>query len=134
MDYVCKFHNDILVLGRNNKDIDKFFNVKDNYFEYKNKKVKYLTVHKSKGLEEECVIIINLIDDIMGFPSKVANDNVIKNVMRIKDKYPYEEERRLFYVALTRTKTDVYLLVDKQRPSCFVKEIIKNSSKYIEYI
>ena len=48
--------------------------------------------------------------------------------------YPYEEERRLFYVALTRTKSDVYLLVDKKSPSMFVKELIKDNKKYIEYI
>ena len=122
----------ILVLGRNNKDIYKISN--NNEIKYKDKQIKYLTVHKSKGLEEENVIIINLEDNILGFPSKIENNKILNYVLNEKDFYPYEEERRLFYVALTRTKNYVYLLVDKNNCSIFVKEIIKNSSKYINFI
>ena len=102
--------------------------------QYKNANIKYMTIHASKGLEEECVIIINLKDDILGIPNKIKDDKILRSVNNNKDIYPYEEERRLFYVALTRSKSDVYLLLDKKNPSIFVKEIIKDSSKYIEYI
>ena len=104
-----------LILGRNNKDI-------------KNIKYKAMTVHKSKGLEADNIIIVNLEDKIDGFPNKITNDKVLKYVLKEEDKYPYEEERRLFYVALTRTKNSNYLLVNIKKPSLFVQEIIKDNS------
>jgi len=133
----------ILVLGRNNNDINML--VDDNYFcvdgeniilfDNKDIKIRYLTVHKSKGLEEENVIIINLIDRINGFPNKIVNDKVLRFVSNNKEKYPYSEERRLFYVALTRTKNSVFLLVPKKCESIFITELkhdYKNKIKVIE--
>ena len=135
LDKVIENHKNILVLGRNNFDIDKYFKLdKDNHIQYNKANIRYLTIHASKGLEEECVVIINLKDDILGIPNKIKDDNILKFVNNNIDIYPYEEERRLFYVALTRTKSDVYLLVDNKNPSIFVKELIKDNSKYIEYI
>jgi len=135
LDKVIEKHKKILILGRNNFDIDKYFRIdKDNNIQYNKVNIKYLTIHASKGLEEECVVIINLKDDILGMPNKIKDDKILKYVNNNIDIYPYEEERRLFYVALTRTKSDVYLLVDKKNPSIFVKELIRDNSKYIEYI
>ena len=131
LDKVLLNHKNILILGRNNFDINKYFN---GCINYNGVNIKYLTIHASKGLEEECVIIINLKDDILGIPNKIKDDKILKNVNNSIDIYPYEEERRLFYVAMTRTKSDLYLLVDKKSPSIFVKELIKDSGKYIEYI
>lgn len=135
LDKVLQQHKNILILGRNNFDINRYFVIeKNNIIKYKGANIKYLTIHASKGLEDECVIIINLKDDILGIPNKIKDDKILKYVNNNKDIYPYEEERRLFYVALTRTKNEVYLLVDKKNPSIFVKELIKDSNKYIEYI
>lgn len=135
IDIVLKSHKNILILGRNNFDIDKYFKLdNNNCINYNGVNIKYLTIHASKGLEEECVIIINLKDDIRGIPNKIKDDRILKNVNNNIDIYPYEEERRLFYVAITRTKSDVYLLVDKKSPSIFVKELIKDNNKYIQYI
>lgn len=135
LDKVIKDHKNILILGRNNFDIEKYFKLdSNNCINYNGINIKYLTIHSSKGLEEECVVIINLKDDILGIPNKIKNDKILKSVNNNIDIYPYEEERRLFYVAMTRTKSDVYLLVDKRNPSIFVKEIIKDNKKYIEYI
>ena len=135
LDKVLECHKNILILGRNNFDIDKYFKLDSSgCINYNGVNIKYLTIHASKGLEEECVIIINLKDDILGIPNKIKDNKILKNVNNNKDIYPYEEERRLFYVAMTRTKSDVYFLVDKNRPSIFVKELIKDNSKYIEYI
>ena len=133
LDYVLDKHRNILILGRNNFDIDKYFKLKDDYIVYKNKKIKYLTVHKSKGLEEESVILINLIDDILGFPNKKEEESILKNFFN-RRLFPYDEERRLFYVALTRTKSDIYLLVPSKKRSIFINEIIKSYSRYIEFI
>ena len=86
----------------------------------------YLTIHKSKGLEEENVIMINLEDKLLGFPSKIEDSKLLRFVSKNKEKYPYSEERRLFYVSLTRTKNKVYLLTPLKNESIFVKELIKD--------
>ena len=105
--------NNILILARNNKTLKDI-----NY----NK----MTVHKSKGLEADNVIIIGLEDTIIGFPNKIENDKILKYVLTEKDNILYEEERRLFYVALTRTRNSNYLLVNKNNPSIFIEEILKD--------
>ena len=87
--------------------------------------MKYYTVHKSKGLESDNVIIINMEDKLLGFPSQIEDDKILRFVLNKKDYYPYEEERRLFYVALTRTKNEVYLLIPVNKKSIFVDEIKK---------
>ena len=129
-----------MVLGRNNNDIYKYlddnFIIKNSYIIYKkinNISIRYLTVHKSKGLEAECVIILHLIDSLMGFPNKKDNHELINKLKNFKEK-KFDEERRLFYVALTRTKNNVYLIIPREKCSIFVKEIIKNWYKYIEIL
>lgn len=112
-----------LILGRNNKDKD-IFNVQDKPF---------LTIHKSKGLEEDNIILINLTNSKNSLPSKIKNHKIINKIVKT-DYYPYEEERRLFYVALTRTRNNIYLLVPKSNYSIFIKELMKNYKNYIEYI
>lgn len=131
----AKYNNEILILGRNNNDvytiIDNItFKLKDNniiYLKNKDINIKYLTVHKSKGLESDNVIIINMTNNLLGFPSNIKNDKKLKYVIK-EEKYKYAEERRLFYVALTRTKNYVYLLVPYQKKSPFIKELEKNSN------
>ena len=123
---INKIDGNILVLGRNNNDMYKVMDNETN-------KIRYLTVHKSKGLEEDNVIIINLEDDTLGFPSKIESNKILRFVLNEKDIYPFEEERRLFYVALTRTKNYVYLMVDKNNQSIFVDEIIRNNKKNIYF-
>jgi len=127
---------EILILSRNNKDVnyilDEDITYENGLVYYKNKSYEFKTVHKAKGLESNNVMLLNLNNSSYGFPNKIEN-NLQKKILP-KNKYLYEEERRLFYVALTRTKNNIYLLVDKENPSIFVKEIISNSKKYIEVI
>ena len=103
----------------------------NNSFLYKNLKIKYLTVHTSKGLESEEVIVLNVSDDLLGFPNKLEDDEVLKLFFRNKERYLYAEERRLFYVALTRTKNNVYLMTRKNYESLFVLEI-KNKCSVLD--
>lgn len=128
----------IMVLGRNNYDIFSVLNnklkIENNQIYFPNKNVYYKTIHKAKGLEEEQVIIINLTNDIHSLPSKVKDEKILKYVIKHFDIYPFEEERRLFYVALTRTKNRCYLFVSQNNPSIFVKELIKNYKEYISFI
>lgn len=114
-DLIESIDGDILIIGRNNKDIANI--------NYGNK----LTIHKSKGLECENVILVNS-DNI---PNKMKNEKIINKVLKEHDYILYEEERRLFYVALTRTKSYVYIMVNK-KISPFVKELIHEYREYIE--
>ena len=89
--------------------------------------------NKSKGLEEDNIIIINLLNKTNSLPSKIKNHQII-NLLSFKETIPYEEERRLFYVALTRTRNSAYLLVPYSNYSLFVKELIKENKKDLEII
>ena len=127
---------EILVIGRNNKDIliyldNEIKQIEKDYYIYNNIKFKYLTTHKSKGLESEIVIIINMTNTLTGFPTQIKNEKILKYVNNTKDYYPFEEERRLFYVALTRTKTYTYLIAPKTNYSIFISELLKYK-KYIK--
>ena len=109
-------NTNLLVLGRNNFDIKKFS--KENIPEF-------MSVHSSKGLEADNVILINMVDNIYGFPNKLINSKLIEELHPSDKSYIYAEERRLFYVALTRTKNYVYILVPIFKKSKFIKELRK---------
>ena len=131
-----------LILIRNNRDInlllgDDIFKRKDSktLLYSSNKEIKYLTVHASKGLESENIIILNAIDEKLGFPNKLENHNLVKKLYpKSKEKIAYAEERRLFYVALTRTKNNVYIFTNKINPSLFVQELLRDYKYKIEII
>ncbi len=89
-----------------------------------NRKIEFLTVHKSKGLEADYVIILQCNKDTYGFPSLISDDPVLNYVLTKGDQYPYGEERRLFYVAITRAKIKTFVLYDKRIPSVFVDEFL----------
>ncbi len=104
---------DILILGRYNSDIKNI-----------NTKYKTLTIHQSKGLEADYVILVNNKNSKYGFPSKIKNSNIL-NIFSENENILYAEERRLFYVAITRAKIKVYLLIPYSNPSIFIKEYKK---------
>lgn len=121
----------ILILGRNNFDIYPYL---DSTMELlsdgtvvissnPSKSVKFLTIHKSKGLEADNVILLHVVEGEFGIPSQVVDDPILKYVSKSREYFPYDEERRLFYVALTRTKNKVYILSDRRCPSRFLKEL-----------
>jgi len=93
-------------------------------------KLHFLTAHSSKGLSADNVIIINAKDEIYGFPSKVDDDPVLNLVVSNDTSYNYAEERRLFYVALTRTKNRVFIVTPEKRPSEFIKEFLSDPQSY----
>ena len=123
----------ILLLGRFGFDGDKL--EKSGLFEYidrgsKLKSVKYpklditfMTAHASKGLGYDNVIVVNGRNETYGFPSKIEDDPVLSFVIKGDRSIDYAEERRLFYVAMTRTKNRVYFLAPEENPSEFLLEI-----------
>lgn len=88
------------------------------------RRIEFLTVHKSKGLEADYVILLQCNKDTYGFPSLVSDDPVLNYVLTDRDLFPYGEERRLFYVAITRAKKSTFVLYDNRFPSAFVDEYL----------
>lgn len=126
----------ILLLGRFNFDGDLL--ERSGLFEYqrhgdKIKSVKhpglditFMTAHSSKGLGYDDVIIVNGKNETYGFPSKIEDDPVLSFVIKGDRSIDYAEERRLFYVAMTRTKNRVFVVAPEQNPSEFLLEIKKD--------
>lgn len=124
----------VLLLGRYQKDIYKiddknYFNIIGSKVEsvnYKNINLEFLTIHKAKGLGRDYAILLDLNDDKYGFPSKIEDLPVIKLIRpKTEETIDFPEERRLFYVALTRTKNKIFILVPKSKESEFSLEIKK---------
>ena len=90
--------------------------------------IDFLSVHKSKGLEADNVILLNFKNDKLGFPNQIADDKVLNLVLTNAENYKFAEERRLFYVAITRTKNRTFVLTDNKNPSPFFKEFNESSS------
>lgn len=129
----------ILVLGRHAFDINEFIQLKPNskikYYERNDKlevqgfediDIKYITVHKSKGLEADNVIVLNLKNHLLGFPNKMTDDPMLSLLLSDDEEFRFAEERRLFYVALTRTKNQVVLLIPTE-VSLFAEELVKDN-------
>lgn len=82
-----------------------------------------MTAHASKGLGYDNVIIVNGRNETYGFPAKIEDDPVLQFVVKKDRTYEYAEERRLFYVAMTRTKNRVFVVAPENNPSEFLLEI-----------
>lgn len=90
--------------------------------------IQFRTIHTAKGLEADYVIVLGMNEeDHYGFPAYRAGEDLLLQLIHPKnEEYPFEEERRLFYVALTRTKNITFLLADDNSPSRFINEIHYN--------
>lgn len=86
--------------------------------------MKFMTAHRSKGLQADYVFILNNKESKMGFPSKIQDASIMDLLLEKAEIYPYAEERRLFYVALTRAKTKAYLITQEKHESIFAKELM----------
>ena len=95
------------------------------YEKYPDMKLYFTTIHKSKGAEYDYTIIIDLEEsaDKLSFPCQIKDDYMISPMLFCSDDFIYAEERRIFYVALTRCKKQCYLLVSEYLPSRFFTEI-----------
>ena len=86
----------------------------------------FKTAHGSKGLEADHVVILRASSGTMGFPSEIVDDPLLDLVLPKPENFDHAEERRLFYVALTRARKSVTILADQERPSEFVQELTDN--------
>lgn len=93
------------------------------YYKRPDLKMTFITAHRSKGLQADYVFIINNKKSRMGFPSKIQDAAILNLLLENSDQFPYAEERRLFYVALTRAKKKVFLVTLKDKESEFALEL-----------
>lgn len=98
---------------------------------YQHLDIKVMTAHAAKGKEAEYVVVAGLSKGKYGFPSEKATPGLLKLLLPNEDSFPFAEERRLFYVALTRAKHHVYLVVNADKPSMFVRELLKDQYKIV---
>ena len=112
-------NDDILFLYRRSKMFSQYF------FKFKNEgiRVQGKTIHASKGLEAKVVFIIGLTEGSGGFPDIWLEDRIFQVIKKANHDLLMEEERRLFYVAITRAKDKLFLITEKGNESSFLKEI-----------
>ena len=134
----------IMLLGRTAYDAEllkesKLFDIKktngESVYKYKDSPetpIFFLTVHKAKGLEADNVIILNFENSLLGFPNKISDDPMLGLVLSETDQFPYSEERRLMYVAITRTRNRTFILTNSKKPSEFIYDFLPSPN--IAYI
>ena len=126
----------ILIISRKNKHIASLLQTE--YFEegvgtriiskdYPDAIIDAMSIHSSKGLGADQVILLNVTS--ADFPCPDKETIWLSSIFKprgFKENFPYAEDRRIFYVALTRTKNDIYLLVPKNKEdrSIFIDELI----------
>ena len=93
--------------------------------QYPNLSFQFLTAHKAKGLEGDYVILLNAENSQLGFPNQIADDPILQLVLCSAEKFDFAEERRLFYVALTRTRNKVFVVAPSDGYSPFMDDLFK---------
>ncbi|MEI7724651.1 MAG: ATP-dependent helicase [Bacteroidota bacterium] len=111
--------DDILFLYRRSKMYSNYFS----RFREEGIRVQAKTIHSAKGLEAKAVFIVGLTDGNGGFPDIWLEDRIFQVIRKANHDLLLEEERRLFYVAITRAKDKLYLITEKGNESSFLKEI-----------
>lgn len=114
----------VLLLGRFNHDRPVgFFGLRKKYPELD---IGFMTVHASKGLEADYAVVLNLTAGKHGFPCEMEDDPLLDLVLAGESGFPNAEERRLFYVAVTRARKGAYLVTDATRRSSFIDEVAQS--------
>ena len=120
----------VIVIGRYNYDARSLgfdFNPSQENLEritvsIDGRSIQFMSCHAAKGLEADHVLLINCNQGMYGFSSLIEDDPLLDFVLSKQDQFEYAEERRLFYVAITRAKKHMYVLYDAEHPSTFVEE------------
>lgn len=94
--------------------------------------ITFSTIHGAKGLEADHVILLRAESGRLGFPSEFVDDPLLNLVLPSPERFGHAEERRVFYVALTRARHSVTILAPPDHPSVFVKELVAGADYAIE--
>jgi len=115
---------EVLVLYRAKYLLPKSWKRLEYTYRKKFSKLTAMSVHSSKGGEADYVILVGCKQGTSGFPSEKEADPLLSNLLSIENtEIEFPEERRLFYVAVTRAKKQMYILADMTRPSAFIQEL-----------
>ena len=118
---------DVLILARYNHVIDEISEDHTNCIDqFPNLNVRFMTIHKSKGLGADAVAVVGLVASKWGFPGYIETDPIMNMVIKGENDYLNSEERRVLYVAMTRAKEKLLLCTSNTNPSEFITEL-KNS-------
>lgn len=117
----------IAILSRYNKTKDAARAKFEKQLGFKN--MCFWSLHGSKGLEADYCFILDLNQGYFGFPTERKDSEIVSALMPSNETYPHAEERRLFYVAITRSKKRCYLVADPKEPSEFVLELLNPDYK-----
>lgn len=118
--------NSVYLIGRYHHN--KPFGLQELRAKHRNLKIEYYTAHGVKGLTCDFAILLDIDAGKLGFPSEVADDPILNHLLFEGDNFENAEERRVFYVALTRARHRNYILFNNALPSKFLDEIISNGS------
>jgi DNA helicase-4 len=116
----------VYILGRYNFNRDW---VPDD--DFPSLEITYKTIHGSKGLEADYVVVVNLEFGRHGFPSEIEDDPILNLAMSELETFEHAEESRLLYVALTRAKKQAFLVTKKDRDSMFAVELMSDSLVHV---
>ena len=94
---------------------------------YTSLSLSFKTIHASKGLEADHVVILDANSGRLGLPSEILDDPLLDLVLPESESCEHAEERRVFYVALTRARKSVTIIAREDRPSVFVNELLEDS-------
>ena len=121
----------VLIIGRfRQENTPQLKGIDISQLPYSYLNISFVTAHASKGLEADYVVLFGI--DTGSFPSTRENDELIDIVLPNKEHFIHGEERRLFYVALTRAKHFVYVLFDGDKSSPFLSEMAKFGLQYVD--
>lgn len=111
----------VLFIGRYNFNKPKYLLQVQQ--EFPDLHISFLTAHKAKGVTVDYTILLDVVSGKYGFPTEMADDELLSLVLHEGDDFDNSEERRLFYVALTRAKQMNFLITHKSNRSKFIEEM-----------
>lgn len=132
--YEALLNKELQIISRYNYDLarlqGKNITIIDDHVEWRNPNdatqrlnLEFCSMHKSKGITRDIVIVLNMNSDLMGMPAMRESNPLIEILLSKEDDYPFAEERRLFYVAITRARLQTIIIANPKNPSPFLYEI-----------
>ncbi|TIW88099.1 MAG: DNA helicase UvrD, partial [Mesorhizobium sp.] len=98
-----------------------------------NTEVSGQSFHRAKGLEADYTVLLDVSEGDYGVPSRIEDDELLNLVIPQPETFAYAEERRLFYVALTRASRGVYLITNSRQPSRYIRELCEIAGDEVRY-
>lgn len=123
---IAKAGSSVYFLARFKHDLPDEMKLKALSYRFQNLAFKTDSIHSSKGKEADYVVLLGLTKGKYGLPSEIVTHPLVEALLPKAEAFPHAEERRLFYVAVTRARHRVYLVCDMLRCSPFVQELLQN--------